>query len=263
MLIRGLLVLVLGGAVTSVADTGSAPIVTKYRMEASIEQVVDLSVVGQPEQRNTVDQVVLFTVTLTDSAGGKAMHVVIDSVDATGVGTPPRAVLDSAKGQWLHGYLSKDGRATISGLSDEKSDLVGQLKTSILTFHPTILGALESGAQWVDTTSVHSKTSSQDVNSVVVTSYTAAGKEQFGGTSAQRIDAKVESKGTGTIQNPGLGAMDISTSEMASRTYFLSANGRYLGGTTTGKAEASISAPALPAPIPISITRETKISVIE
>jgi len=262
MLIRGMLVLGLG-AVASVADEGSAPMVTKYRMEASIEQVVDLSVVGQPEQRNTVTQMVLFTVTLTDSAAGKVMHVVIDSVDASGVGTPPRAALDSAKGAWLHGYLTEDGRASISSVSDEASDLVGQLRTSILTFHPRIRGTLESGAHWVDTTAVHNKTSSQDVNSVVVTSYTAGGKEQFGGASAQRVDAKVESKGTGTIQNPGIGAMDISTAETATRTYFLSADGRYLGGTTSGKAEASISAPALPAPIPISITRETKVSVVE
>lgn len=261
MLIRGLLVLGSGAAVT--AAVSSAPMVTKYRMEASIEQVVDLSVVGQAEQRNTVNQTVLFTVTLTDSAGGQAMHVVIDSVDASGVGTPPRAVLDSAKGAWLHGFLSKDGQATVSGVSDERSDLVGQLKTSILTFHPRIRAALENGAQWVDTTAVQSKTSSQEMSSVVVTSYTAGGKEQFGGGSAQRIDATVTSKGTGTIQNPGLGSMDISTEETATRTYFVSPAGRYLGGTTSGKADATISAAALPAPIPVKITRETKISVVE
>jgi len=256
----------LGSMISAIAGSGAAPIgpsVTKYRLESSVEQAVDLSSIGQPEQRFTVTQVAVFSIALTDSAGGQAMHVTIDSVNGTGTGGPPPAALDSIRGAWIHGFRSGDGATTIQSASNESSDVLSQLKQSIQTFFPRIRGPVKTGDRWVDTTEVRSQSTSRTLTSTIVTSYVAAGEESFADVAALRLDATVSTQGKGTVANPQLGEMTLTMEETATAVFFVSADGRYLGGRSTGTAHAALSAPMLPASLPLTITRETKISVVE
>ena len=57
-----------------------APVTAKYRVDQSLTQEVDASGAGQGNQTLTFSTSTFVTVTLNDSAGGRTMRVVIDSV---------------------------------------------------------------------------------------------------------------------------------------------------------------------------------------
>src|SRR5215470_16083782 len=106
------------GTLWLVGAPGSpAPSTTKYKLETKVETIIDLTSMGQGTQTQNVSQVALITVALTDSAGGKTMHVVIDSL-ASDVQIPGAAeAMGKAKGGWVHGWLDPRGRATVSKTS--------------------------------------------------------------------------------------------------------------------------------------------------
>ena len=57
-----------------------APVTVKYRVDQSLTQEVDATSAGQGKQTLQFTTSTFVTVTLTDSAGGRTMKVVIDSV---------------------------------------------------------------------------------------------------------------------------------------------------------------------------------------
>jgi hypothetical protein len=73
------------------AVTPPAPSTTKYRIETKLEQIIDLSAMGQGSQTTAFDQHAIISVTLTDTAGGQVMHVVIDSLASTAP-VPPEMI---------------------------------------------------------------------------------------------------------------------------------------------------------------------------
>jgi len=73
-----------------------APRTTRYRIESKVEQVIDLSPVGQAEQRNNLEMINFLTITLNDTAGGQTVHAVLDSVTKPAANPlPDQATLDS------------------------------------------------------------------------------------------------------------------------------------------------------------------------
>jgi len=153
-------------ALFAAAGPPPAPSTTKYLIETTIEQTVDLTAVGQGEQKNTVTQVAVFTVVLTDSAGGKVMHVVVDSMAVNGPMAPPASVLQGLKGAWVHGYLDPQGHPRNLVASNDSSEVLGQLTTSLHTFYPRLKPGFKQGDNWLDTTEVASKSSTQVLRQV-------------------------------------------------------------------------------------------------
>jgi hypothetical protein len=182
--------LLLVGAVST-----PAPVTTTYRLETRIEQIVDMTALGQGEQRSTLVQTAVIRVTLNDSAGGKTMHAVVDSITVSGLGAPSTASLDSLRGAWVHAFLDAEGRMSHASTSNESSDALAQLKTTLHTLHPRVKPAFKAGDTWSDTTSVDSKSASQAMKSQIVTVYTAGGEETVGGIKARRLDVAFRSAG--------------------------------------------------------------------
>ena len=240
-----------------------APVTTTYRLETRMEQIVDMSALGQGEQRNSLVQVALIRVTLNDSAGGKTMHVVVDSIAIIGVGAPSTASLDSLRGAWVHAFLDAEGRMSHASTSNEASDALAQLKTTLHTLHPRVKPAFKAGDKWSDTTSVDSKSSSQAMKSQIVTAYTAGGEETVAGMKARRLDVAFSSAGAGTVENPMAGTMELETKETGTGVQYVGADGRYLGGSSTGSGNAMVSSPMLPQPIPIKVDRKSTVTVIK
>jgi hypothetical protein len=111
--------------------------------------------------------------------------------------------------------------------------------------------------------SIESKTSSQYMKSEIVTVYAAGGEEAVSGVKARRLDTRFTAAGAGTIENPNAGTMDLATKEHGTGVFYVAADGRYLGGSATGVADATLSSAMLPQPIPIRIERQTKVTVIQ
>jgi len=239
----------------------TAPSKTTYRLENRLEQTI--SVPGQPAQENVLTMVAIFTVSLNDSTGGKAMHVVVDSVAVDATVAPPATELAKLKGAWLHGFLDPSNRATIVATSDDSSEVLTQIRATLHTFFPRIKTGMKSGDSWTDTTTVESNSPAQATKTQVITAYTAAGQETVAGASARHIDASFTSTISGTVQNPMAGPMSLEGTEEGTSVLYVAPDGRFLGGKTTSKTSAMISLSAMPDPIPVMTVRTSTATVVQ
>ncbi len=246
--------------VTAGAGT-TAPSKTTYRLENQLEQTI--SVPGQPTQETKVTMVAIFTVSLKDSTGGKAMHVVVDSVAVDAMVPPPAADLALLKGAWLHGFMDPSNRTTMVATSNDSSEVLAQIRATLRTFFPRIKSGMKAGDTWTDTTMVESKSPAQATKSQVVTSYTAAGQETIGGASARHLDASFTNTITGTVQNPMAGPMTLESTETGTSVLYVAPDGRFLGGKTTAKSNAKLSVSMMPDPIPVTTSRTSTTTVVQ
>lgn len=237
-----------------------APSKITYRLETHVEQVMTLP--GQGEQRNDLAQFAVFTVALDDSAGGKAMHVVIDSVAVESGMAPPAAELAKLKGAWLHGFVDARNRTSILAASDDSSEVLSQIRATLATFLPRVKLGLKAGDTWADTANVESRSPAQATKSRVITSYTAGGEETVAGVSARHIDASFTATTTGTLQNPQTGAVGLEATETGTSVWYVSSDGRFLGGQTTSHGQATLRLDQLPDPIPVKTTRTSTTTVL-
>jgi hypothetical protein len=247
----------------AVMATPTAPITLRYRIESKTEQVVDLSAMGQGSQTNAFTQVAIISITLNDSASGKVMHAVVDSIttDAPMPGLAEAA--QKAKGAWLHGFVDGWGRTKIVATSADSNDVVVQLKNSLARFFPIVKPGSKEGDAWVDTAKVDSKTAQQTMKTSTVTSYKRGAAGPRGGESATRIEASSETKGAGTMENPMAGTMDVELNDAGTETFFVTADGRYLGGESKSEGKSLVRTPMAPDAIPVKISRTTMVSIIK
>ncbi len=237
----------------------AAPSTTKYRIMTKIEQVVDLSGMGQGNQTTSFDQQAIISVTLSDTVGGQIMHVVIDSLTSTAP-VPPEMV-QKAQGAWLHGTVDTWGRGKVTATSADSNDMVSQLKGTMARFFPIVRPGAKAGDSWLDTATVDTKTPAQSMKSMTVTTYTHGGSVTRDGQPAARIDAASSTTGAGTMENPMAGTMDVELKDNATSSFFVGSNGRFLGGETSSDGKSLIRTPMAPDPIPVTIKRTTTISV--
>ncbi|MEP7325804.1 MAG: hypothetical protein ABI836_07645, partial [Gemmatimonadota bacterium] len=162
----------------------AAPQTTRYKIETRSEQIVDLSAVGQGEQKTNISLVNFLTVTLKDTAGGRTVHAVLDSMlKADTNPVPEQSTLDSAKGRTWHGLMDPDGR--LSGVKRMDSGPGGG---DLLTnFFPRVKHGAKVGDNWTDTSETATKEAGQSITTRTITNYKVTGTENRGGTQALRI----------------------------------------------------------------------------
>ncbi len=236
---------------------------TRYRIESKTQQTVDLSSVQQPDQVSNTTQVAIISVTLTDTVGGKTIHVVVDSL-STDLPLPGAAeAAQGAKGAWLHGTVDDWGRTRIVKTSADSNEMVGQLKASLQRFFPAVKPGSKQGDSWVDTTLIDSKTPQQAIKSTTITTYTFGGASQYGGGPATKIDAVSTTTGAGTIENPMAGPMELTLTDKSTESFYLGGNGDFLGGTSQSSVASFVTMAMVPNPIPVTATRSTTVTVLK
>ncbi|MEO8450695.1 MAG: hypothetical protein ABI647_12930 [Gemmatimonadota bacterium] len=245
-----------------VAGNGAAPVTTKYRIEVKAEQTVDLSAAGQGTQTTATTFAGVVRVTLTDTAGGKTLHAVIDDAtfDAGPMLAITKATTDSAKGAWIHGLVDPRGKITGLKTSLDSNVVVAQLKTSMISFYPRVKPGFKAGDAWTDTTDVETKNQGANMKTRVVTNYVASPASESG--AAMKLAAAFSSSVAGTMENPMAGSMDVEGTEAGTGTLLLAADGRYLGGTAHATGDMKIKTPMLPDPIPVKVVRTTTVTVV-
>ncbi len=240
-----------------------APTTLRYRIESKTEQVVDLSAMGQGNQTNAFSQIAIISITLSDTAGGKVMHAVVDTI---GSDAPLPGIAESAqkaKGAWLHGFVDQWGRVKIAATSADSNDMVSQLRNSLARFFPIVKPGTKDGDTWVDTSRVDTKTAQQAMKTETITTYTRAGSAAHGGETALRIDATSATKGAGTMENPMAGTMDVELTDAGTETFWVATDGRYLGGEAKSDGKSLVRTPMAPDAIPVKLTRTTTVSIIK
>ena len=236
---------------------------TRYRIESKTEQVVDLTVAGGAKQTVNVNQVVFLSVTLSDTASGKVMHAVLDSISTDAPLPDIASVVAKARGAWIHGLVDAWGRGTVVASSADSNEIVAQLKPTLSRFFPVVKPGSKQGDSWTDTSDVTLKSPSQALKTVRISTYVNAGTSSWDGGSALRFDATSTTSGAGTMENPMAGTMELEITSGGTESFFVGSDGTYLGGEAKSNGGSKIRAAMLPDAIPVTLTSHTTVAVIK
>ncbi len=249
------------GAVTLALPGGrSAPVTAKYRVEQNLTQEVDGTASGAGKDVLRFTTTTFVTVTLNDSAGGRTMRVVIDSMKGDSATPIPAAVMDSARGGEFRAFLDRSGRPsplTPTGTSPAAAQVQGLLTD----FFPWVRAGFKPGEAWADTSVNTTGAGSDTVTVRRVTNYKAAASETRAAPKAVKITADHTSKVAGNQPTPQ-GPAKIEGTGSGTGTYFVSPDGRYLGGEWQLRSALQLSGAFSKGPLPITVTQSTKVTAV-
>jgi hypothetical protein len=238
-----------------------APATTKYRIDQSLSQEMDATQAGGPKQRIAFTTSSFVTVSLADSAGGKVMRVVVDSLRGDSAVPIPPAVLDSARGAEFHGFVEKSGKP--SGLEPVRANPAAvQIQGLLSDFFPWIKAGLKVGDSWSDTTAKTNGTGADSVTVRRVSAYKAAAPATWNSRKAVRITEDFTSSVAGTQPTPN-GPARIEGTGSGKASYYVSPDGRYLGGDWEQQSSLAISGSFAKQPLPITIVQKTKVIALK
>lgn len=249
------------GAALVLPLQGRAPTTTKYRIDQTLSQEVDATPAGGAKQKIAFTTSSFVTVSLADSAGGKVMRVVVDSLRGDSAVPIPAAVLDSARGAEFHGFLAKSGKP--SGLQPVRANPAAvQIQGLLSDFFPWIKAGLRVGDSWSDTTAKTDATGSDSVTVRRVSAYKAAASETWNSRKAVRITEDFTSSVAGTQPTPN-GPARIEGTGSGKGSYYVSPEGRYLGGDWEQQSSLAVTGSFAKQPLPITIVQKTKVTALK
>lgn len=237
-----------------------APRTIRYRVDTKVDQVIDLSAVGQTEQRNSLELANYVTMTFDDTVGGQTVHAVLDSIVKLSEGPlPDPDSLKLLRGRTWYALLAPDGK--VSDVKRMDTTTSGQVSDLVTNFFPRVKPGAKVGDQWTDTTETTTNEEGQSIVTRTVTNSSVTGTETRNGTRALKIETAFSLAQTGEINQPGQ-SLSVDGSGSGTATYFVAQDGRYLGGTTTTNAELQITAASIPAPIPVQVKNVTTVTTL-
>jgi len=238
-----------------------APNTTKYRIDQALTQEIDATAAGGAKQKMAFTTSSFVTVSLADSAGGKIIRVIVDSLRGDSAVPIPAAVLDSAKGAEFRGFVARSGKPT--GLEPTRANpAAAQIQGLLSDFFPWIKAGLKVGDSWSDTTAKTNATGADSVTVRRVSAYKAAAAETWNARKAVRITEDFTSSVAGTQPTPN-GPARIEGSGSGKGSYYVSPDGRYLGGDWQQQSSLSISGSFAKQPLPITIVQKTKVTALK
>lgn len=230
-------------AAALVASPSSAAEKLRYKIHQQMDQVVDLSSMGQPEQVVSAGYDVYVTLDVTDSAGGRAVRAAVDSVvPGTGADHPAMAgMLSIYKDLSGSGFVTADGDA--EGFVDVDSARGAQLRGLVDGLFPKLKAGAKAGDTWADTVNTTDTIPTGITTRNSVTNHVAA--EGEGG--ALKVSSKAAYSVSGVVQ----GGMPLegrgnTTSEMQ-----VAPGGWVVSATSDDQSDLLIAPPGA-GPIPIS-----------
>jgi hypothetical protein len=253
--------LVLATTLTGSGDPVPAPI--QYRIEQQVETLIDLSVFGQGEQTQTQSFTWFTTVSLSDSAGGHLLHVILDSIQADlGIAQVAPASYDSARGIEFHGFLDDWGRLNSLTAPTNGGLFSGLFEAQVKSLFPRVKPNAREGESWTDTLMIDTKTPQGTMNVVTITAFQLGGLETQAGAQAIRVDASFTMTTMGKLQTPA-GSADLAGQGSGTGSYYLAGDGYLVGSTSLGTGDALMTGGFAPVPIPIRITTSVTVARID
>ena len=246
-------------AAPAVARSAQAP--TRYRVDQVLTQEVDGSAAGQGKQTLSFKTSSFISIALTDSAGGKIMRVVVDSMKGDSSTPIPPAVLDSVKGAVYRAYISKEGRPgkleATSGTS-----AASQVQGLLSDFFPWVRAGIRPGQSWADTSVTTTGEGADTVTVRRVTNYRAVPPEPKQPAKSIRVATEYSSQVAGSQPTPS-GSARIEGNGSGKGSYLVSPEGHYLGGEWEVSSALQLSGSFAPQPLPINLLQTTKVSAIK
>jgi hypothetical protein len=241
------------------AGASRAPETTQYKVHLDVTSVVDLSGVGGAEQRNHVLMTGYFTMTLTDTTGGRAMRAVLDSMTADSVPQITQAIQDSARGSTWTGLVGPDNRITnLNG--PEGNVAAAQFQGIMSDFFPRLRPGTKVGDTWSDTSNTTNESDASTSTTNTITNYSVTGTESRHGASALKVETAFAFSQTGTVNNP-TGSFNMDGTGTGHGTFYVTQKGKYLGGMIERSAQLAITG-AAPDAIPVSVDMTLNVSTM-
>ena len=256
-----LVVAALGSGSTTPA-TPAAAVTTRYKLEIKAETTIDLSAFGQGVQTQTANLAAWLVVTLNDSAGGKSVRALVDSVTFVGTAPVSRESLDSTKGAVVRGFVDAAGRVKNLTTTPESS-IVMQVQGMINSFFPKIKSAAKLGDKWADTVEIKNAGGGNNTNVTLAIDYTAGARETVAGLPALKVSAVTKSTVSGTMENPNAGTMEVEGTGSGTGTLSIGSDGRFLGGSSTSNIDQRLKVSMAPTPIPVKTAQTVVVTVVK
>ena len=249
-------------ALATAAAAQRAPVTVRYRVDQTLTQNMDASAAGRGKQTMSFSTHSFLSLTLTDSAGGRSVRMVVDSMRGDSAAPVPPAVFDSAKGAEFHAFLNPAGKlGDLEAVNTTPAAL--RVQGFLTDFFPWVKpGGVKTGEQWADTSS---KATTNGTDSVVVkriTTYRVMGNEARNARKALRVASEYSSNVAGTQPTPN-GPARIEGVGKGTGTYFVTPDGQYLGGDWQLRSSLTISGAFAAEPLPITITQVTKVTALQ
>lgn len=238
-----------------------ASITHRYRIAIVIHSTIDLTALGAPPQTSEQRLLALVTITLTDSAGGRALEAHLDSLTASA--SDPQAlaeILHGAAGVTYHGFQDAGGRLH-NLVSSGQSAAGAMLQSTLADFFPRRTSAQLDLPRWTDTLEVVTRPSGGELSAQVITTYTDEGRAAFEGAAANRVGASATMTMRGTM-GASNGNARLSGEGSTVGNYYLSDTGTFLGGERTTTQRSTIAMEGLPALIPVTTTTTTVVTLL-
>ena len=214
---------------------GSAPSTTKYYFELKSEQVVDLSVFSQPNQVVNLDLKAWMALTLTDSA----------------------------KGGMIHGFVDPTGKIKNLKSSPTGNTLLVAVQGIVNGIFPRMKPGAKAGDHWMDTTDIANTEGGNNTTIKLILDYTAGATETVAGFPAIKVTATSASVVTGTMENPMAGSMGVEGTGVGGGTFWVGADGRFLGGDLASTLNEKLTITGAPSPVPVKVTQQLKVTVLK
>jgi hypothetical protein len=249
------------GSLVLLPATGTGPVTMRYRVDQTLTQEIDATAAGKGKQSLSFSTSGFLTLTLTDSTGGKSVKVVVDSMRGDSTSPVPAAVFDSARGAEYHAFLNSSGK--LSELEAINGSTAAQQVQGFLTdFFPWVKAGVKVGEIWADTTSRTTVSGTDTVLVRRVVTYQAAAKDKRDNQKAVRITSGYSSTVAGRQPTPS-GPAKVEGTGKGIGTYFVTSDGRYLGGDWQLRSALNVSGSFADQPLPITITQTTKVTALK
>ena len=250
------------GAVALALPAGRvAPVTVKYRVDQSLTQEVEPAAGSTERQVLRFSTTTFVTVTLSDSAGGRTMRVVIDSMKGDSATPIPAAVMDSARGGEFRAFVDRSGKPsplTATGSSPAAAQVQGLLAD----FFPWVRPGFKVGDAWADTSVNTTGAGSDTVTVRRVTRYRAAARETSEARPAIRVATEYTSEVDGS-QPTEQGSARIQGTGGGKGSYLVSPDGRYLGGEWELNSALTLSGKFAAEPVPITLRQTTRVTTLK
>ncbi len=248
----------LGALALAVPVAGPAPITMRYRIDQSLTQEVEAP--GQGKQSLSFSTSSFVRVTLTDSAGGRALRVEVDSMRGDSTTPIPATVFDSARGAVFQGFVTREGRPTRLQ-SAGGNPVAVQIQGLVNDFYPWARAGLKVGETWSDTSVVTTGEAPDTVTVRRVNRYRTAANETHGGRPAVRVAIEYDTEVSGSQPTPS-GSARIQGAGGGKGSYLVSADGRYLGGEWELNSSLTLTGAFAPEPVPLTLRQITRVATL-
>ena len=238
------------------------PAARHYRIDQTTVQTVDQTSLGGPSRTDTSTTVTYVTLSSSDSAGGKKISVLVDSIVTDSASPVAKASLDSLRGQSYTGYLGQNREVTnLRTAAGDTANVPGLVENLIQELYPPVPKGVKSGQQWSDTSQRTRDIAGGHLTVKTITKYNAAGTAQRAGTDATKVQVSSDVTITGAQDTPQ-GHVDITGTASGTGEIYLGPDGQYLGGTHNNKSTLQIAPAGAPGTIPITGTQTTLITLV-